>query len=263
MEESDRMQTYLDRLVAHFETPAFIANDPISLPHGFEDPRDQEVIGLYAALLAWGRRETVLRKMLDLCERMRFQPYRFVRDFDPERDADRLKGFKHRTFQPADAYWLTNNLGRLLRRSNTLEDLFVQHLKSEDAHVGPAIQGFSESIMQAHPETPSRLRKHLARPETGSACKRLNMFLRWMVRPGPVDLGIWSRISPRRLMLPLDVHAGRQARKLGMLERAYDDWRACEELTERCRRFSSKDPARYDFAFFGLGMYGDPAPPNP
>lgn len=252
------IKTYLDRLVSHFERPAFIASDPISFPHGFDDPRDQEVIGLFAALLAWGQRKTVLNKMAELCERMRFQPYRFVREFNAERDADRLKGFKHRTFQPRDAFWLTHNLGMLLREHDTVERLFSRHSSPGDVDAGPAIQGFSESIMQAAPETPARLQKHLARPGAGSACKRLSMYLRWMVRPGPVDLGIWTRIETHQLVLPLDVHSGRQARKLGLLERAYDDWRACVELTENCRVLCAEDPARYDFAFFGLGIYGDP-----
>lgn len=252
-------KAYLDRLVAHFEKPAFIASDPVSLPHGFDDPRDQEVIGLFAALLAWGRRETVLKKMMELCERMRYRPYAFVREFDEARDAHRLSGFKHRTFQPRDALWLVGNLGALLREYDSVERLFCRHLSPRDPHVGPALQGFSESIMAAHTETPVRLRKHLARPNTGSACKRLNMYLRWMVRSGPVDLGIWREIRADQLMLPLDVHAGRQARKLGMLERRYNDWRGCVELTHNCRKLCRDDPARYDFAFFGLGMYGDPA----
>ena len=262
----DDTRAYVESLVRHFERPAFIDTDPISIPHGFDDPRDQEVIGLYAALLAWGQRRTVLNKMAELCERMRFRPYEFVRNFDPGRDAARLKGFKHRTFQPSDAFWLTRNLGTLLREHGRVEELFIRHLPPESAlgdrpaedYVGPAIQGFSASVMHAHPQTPRRLQKHLARPESGSACKRLNMFLRWMVRSGPVDLGIWPGIRPEQLMLPLDVHAGRQARRLGMLERSYNDWRACLELTENCRKLSPDDPARYDFAFFGLGIYGEP-----
>lgn len=258
-EPSERAEKkYLDRLVAHFERPAFIASDPISLPHGFDDPRDQEVIGLYAALLAWGQRKTVLSKMADLCERMRYQPYRFVREFDDERDAARLEGFKHRTFQPRDAFWLTHNLGVLLRDHGTIERLFSRHLAAGGLDTGAAIQGFSESVMQAAPDTPGRLQKHLARPGTGSACKRLTMYLRWMVRPGPVDLGIWTELDRRQLMLPLDVHSGRQARKLGLLQRTYNDWRACVELTENCRALCPDDPAKYDFAFFGLGIYGDP-----
>ena len=248
----------LDRLVAHFETPAFIASDPVSLPHAFDDPRDQEVIGLYAALLAWGRRQTVLDKMAELCERMRFKPFQFVMEFDSRRDADCLDGFRHRTFQPRDALWLTRNLSILLREYGSVERLFSRHISPTEKDVGPAIQGFSDSVMRAHADTPARLQKHLARPESGSACKRINMYLRWMVRPGPVDLGIWTEITPRQLMLPLDVHSGTQARKLGMLTRTYNDWRACVELTEFCRTLCPEDPARYDFAFFSLGMYGDP-----
>ena len=249
---------YLERLVHHFERPSFIDRDPISIPHGFDDPRDREVIGLYAALLAWGRRETVLAKMNELCERMRFRPYAFIRSFDGERDADRLHGFRHRTFQPEDLFWFTHNLGILLRRYETMEELFARHLPVVAPHVGPAIQGFSEAVLSAHPDTPPRLRKHLARPETGSACKRLNMYLRWMVRPGPVDMKLWRRIAPKQLMLPLDVHSGREARRLGMLTRKSNDWKACIELTENCRRLCVQDPARYDFAFFGIGAYGPP-----
>ncbi len=251
-------QACLERLVRHFEQPAFIDKDPISVPHGFDDPRDQEVIGVYAALLSWGRRETVLKKMADLCERMRFRPYAFVRGFDADRDAGRLRGFRHRTFQPEDLFWFTHNLGVLLRRRDTMEELFARGLSLSAPHVGPAIQGFSEAVMAAHPDTPARLRKHLARPSAGSACKRLNMYLRWMVRPGPVDMHLWKRISPRQLMLPLDVHSGREARRLGMLARRSNDWKGCVELTENCRRLCPEDPARYDFAFFGLGAYGEP-----
>ncbi len=252
----DALKTYLDGLVARFEQPAFIQDDPIAIPHGFDDPRDQEVIGLFAALLAWGRRRTVLAKMEDLCERMRYRPYRFVRDFDAARDAPRLEGFKHRTFQPLDARWLTGNLSALLRRHETVENLFAAHLPAESSHVGPALQGFSEAVMGASAQTPARLQKHLARPAAGSACKRLCMYLRWMVRPGPVDLGLWTRIRPDQLVLPLDVHAGRQARALGLLARRADDWRAALELTARCRLLRADDPARYDFAFFGVGAYG-------
>lgn len=259
MPVNDKKKAYIEALVRHFERPDFIDTDPISIPHGFDRARDQEVIGLYAALLAWGQRRTVLNKMAELCERMHFRPYEFVRNFDPNRDADRLKGFKHRTFQPEDAFWLTRNLASLLRKHGTVEELFVRHLPPDADHVGPAIQGFSESVMRAHPQTPRRLQKHLARPNSGSACKRINMYLRWMVRPGHVDLGIWKGIQIHQLMLPLDVHSGRQARRLGMLERKYNDWRACVELTENCRALCASDPARYDFAFFGLGVHGAPA----
>jgi uncharacterized protein (TIGR02757 family) len=250
------LKGYLDGLVAQFEQPAFIQDDPIAIPHGFDDPRDQEVIGLYAAILAWGRRATILNKMEELCERMRYRPYRFVRDFDEGRDASRIATFKHRTFQPLDARWFTKNLGAALRRHETVERLFAAHLPADAADVGPAIQGFSEAMMTASPGTPARLRKHLARPASGSACKRLCMYLRWMTRTGPVDLGIWPTVRPDQLVLPLDVHSGRQARALKLIARQANDWPAALELTRRCKRLCPDDPACYDFAFFGVGAYG-------
>lgn len=250
------LQRYLDDLVARFEQLVFIQDDPIAIPHGFDDPRDQEVIGLYAALLAWGQRKTILKKMEELCERMHYRPYRFVRDFDEARDASRIATFKHRTFQPIDALWFTKNLSRALHRYETVENCFSRHLPADACDVGDAIQGFSEEITAISPETPPRLRKHFARPASGSACKRLCMYLRWMVRPGPVDLGIWTAIQPRQLVLPLDVHSARQARALGFITRKANDWQAALELTQRCKRLCPHDPARYDFAFFGVGAYG-------
>lgn len=251
------LKAYLDKLVARYETPAFITDDPISIPHGFDDPRDQEVIGLYAALLAWGQRRTVLNKMADLCERMRYRPDHFVRHFDASRDGHRLEGFKHRTFQPIDALWFTKNLGIALRQFGTVENLFAVHLSPDSIDVGPAIQGFSDTIRTISPDTPARLQKHLARPSRGSACKRLSMYLRWMVRPDPVDLGIWTHIRPAQLVLPLDVHSGRQARALGLLHRKQNDWQATQALTQTCRHFHPSDPCRYDYALFGPGANGD------
>lgn len=247
----------LEALVHRYEQPAFIATDPVSIPHGFDDPRDREVIGLYAALLAWGQRKTMLKKLAELCERMRYRPYAFVRHFEEGRDRPALAGFKHRTFQPVDALWLTRSLQAVLVQYGSLERLFVQHLPPSSPHVGPALEGFSETLLTILPGTPARLRKHLARPSTGSACKRLSLYLRWMVRPGPVDLGVWTRIDRARLVLPLDVHAGRQARAFGLLTRRQNDWRAVLELTAQCRRLCPEDPARYDFAFFGPGAFGE------
>lgn len=248
--------TYLDGLVATYETPAFIPDDPIAIPHGFDDPRDREIIGLYAALLAWGRRSTILSKMAELCERMSYRPFEFVRTFSVGRDGHRLAGFKHRTFQPDDALWLTQNLHMVLERYGTIENLCFSFMTPGYDHVGPAIQGFSDTVSRADPNTPSRLEKHLARPSTGSACKRLCMYLRWMVRPGPVDFGIWTSFQPAQLVLPLDVHSGRTARLLGLISRPINDWRAALELTETCRRFRPDDPCRYDYAFFGPAVQG-------
>jgi uncharacterized protein (TIGR02757 family) len=256
----DALHEYLDTLVDRYEQPAFIDNDPISSPHAFDDPRDQEVIGLYAALLAWGRRDVMLRKLEELCERMDHAPYRFVRTFDPDTDGDALDGFVHRTFQPIDAHWLTTNLSAALDRHGSVEALFEAHRPedgTDDSPVATMIQEVSTTLLTIHDDTPERLRKHLARPEAGSACKRLNMYLRWMVRPGPVDLNLWSVLDPAELMLPVDVHVGRQARSLGLLQRKTNDWKAVRRLTAVCRHFCASDPARYDFAFFGVGAQDD------
>jgi len=253
----DALKQYLNTLVARHETPTFIDGDPISIPHAFDAPRDQAVIGFYAALLAWGRRDVILRKLEELCERMNDAPHRFVRTFDEERDQSALDGFVHRTFQPIDALWLTKNLSAALARYGSMEELFAAHLPNEaavdESPVGPMLQGVSTTLLTIHDDTPQRLRKHLARPEAGSACKRLNMYLRWMVRPGPVDFGHWTCLEPADLMLPVDVHVGRQARELGLLTRKTNDWKAVRRLTAICRSFCPSDPARYDFAFFGVG----------
>jgi uncharacterized protein (TIGR02757 family) len=255
------LKSYLDALVTRHETPAFVEGDPISIPHAFDDPRDQAVIGFYAALLAWGRRDVMLRKLEELCERMDHAPHDFVRAFDADRDRAVLDGFVHRTFQPIDAVWLTKNLSAALDRYGSMEALFAAHLPDDPADekspVGCMLQGVSTTLLTIHDDTPQRLRKHLARPEAGSACKRLNMYLRWMVRPGPVDLGHWTCLDPADLMVPVDVHVGRQARRLGLLTRKSNDWTAVRRLTAACRHFCPADPARYDFAFFGVGTQDD------
>ncbi len=253
---------YLDRLVTRYETDQFILLDPISIPLGFDDPADQELIGLYAALLSWGRRKTILSKLEELCQRMDHRPTRFVTQFDPSRDADALAGFGHRTFLEADAVNLTLALQALLKSFGGLEAVFLQGMSPRTDNVGAAIQHFSEAVMAAVPDTPRRLRKHLARPLAGSACKRLCMYLRWMVRPGPVDLGIWKRMRPEWLVLPLDVHSGGRARALGLVTRKANDWTAALELTARCRQHHPSDPARYDYALFGPGAMGEPLDPR-
>ena len=254
------LRQYLDTLVARYEQPDFIDDDPISIPHAFDDPRDQEVIGFYAALLAWGRRDVMLRKLRELCDRMDHRPYAFIRNFDKSADAGALDDFVHRTFQPEDAIWLTHNLHLVLDAHGSMEAFFQAQMP--DAHDGASpvtsmLQGVSTTLLNVDPDTPQRLRKHLARPEAGSACKRLNMYLRWMVRSGPVDLGLWDILDPAQLMLPLDVHAGRKVRALGLLERKSNDWTAVRRVTAVCRQFDSSDPARYDFAFYGVGAQDD------
>ncbi|MCY3628411.1 MAG: TIGR02757 family protein [Bacteroidota bacterium] len=248
--------SYLDRLVTHFESPSFIPDDPVSLCHAFTDRTDQEIIGLYAATLAWGSRAVILSKLEELCTRMQFRPWRFVTQFDPVRDHDVLRTFVHRTFQPEDCLAFTHNLSLLIRQFGSVENIFGCQPEETDAR--PSIERFSMRMMTVRPDTPIRLQKHLARPSRGSACKRLSLYLRWMVRSGPVDLGLWNSMKPRQLVLPLDIHSGRQARILGLLNRKMNDWKAVIELTDACRKLNRNDPARYDYALFGLGAYGDP-----
>lgn len=251
----DDLTALLNALADRYERPAFIAEDPISLPHAFDDPADQEVIGLFAALLAWGRRDVMLRKLAELTVRMDYRPAAFIRTLTPQSER-KLEGFKHRTFQPQDALSLSRALRDLLHEHGSIEALIASTLTDADPHIGPGIERLSETLLTNRPETPRRMRKHLARPSTGSACKRLAMYFRWMVRPGPVDLDLWDAVSPRQLLIPLDVHTGRQARRLGLIARKSNDWTAALRLTERCRTLDPKDPARYDYALFGLGAYG-------
>ena len=246
-------RAFLDPLVARYERAAFIEDDPVSAVHAFDDPEDQEVIGLYAAVLAWGRRSVILAKLADLVERMDGRPARFVRTFSASRPGA-LEGFKHRTFSSADAVALTRSVRAVLEEHGSLGALFAGGLE-DGRDIGPAVQVFSDTLLTAVPDAAMRT-KHLARPSTGSACKRLSMYARWMTRPGPVDLAVWPDVDPARLVVPLDVHTGTQARRLGLLSRRYDDWRAVQELTDVCRALSPHDPARYDFALFGLGAYG-------
>lgn len=259
----EEVRSLLDPLVERYERPAFLDDDPVSVVHAFDDPADQEVIGLYAAILAWGRRSTILSKLAELTDRMGGRPNAFVRRFEAGRGGASLDGFKHRTFSSADAVALTTAVRAVLDQHGSLGALFASGLGADADDIGPAIQTFSDTLLGAVPEAGVRA-KHLARPSTGSACKRLAMYARWMTRPGPVDLAVWDGVHPSQLVLPLDVHTGRQARRLGLLRRPTDDWRAVQEITDVCRALCPDDPARYDFALFGLGAYkGEPIPERP
>ena len=253
-DEIQSLKAYLDPICEQFESTAFIADDPISIPHAFQDPRDQEIIGLFAALLAWGRRDIMLSKLGELCERMSFTPYTFVQRFRPSEDRKKIEGFVHRTFNATDLEGLILSLQALLAK-HSLEHVF-SHGSHGDNPVSTGLEHLSDQLFTHVPGQPTRMRKHLARPSTGSACKRLNMFLRWMVRTGPVDLGIWSCINKKDLLLPLDVHSGTQARNIGLLVRKANDWKSVLELSGACQTLDPSDPCKYDFALFGSGAAG-------
>ena len=249
----DGLRAHLDALAAAYETPAFIAADPVCIPHAYPDPRDREIAALVAAVFAWGQRPTILAKARDFLGRMGDSPYAFVTEHAPA-DRGAFGDFVHRTFQPADADYFLRRLQRHYRAHESLESLFADGARDGEEDVGPALRRFHERFFD-DPAAPQRTRKHIATPARGSTCKRLCMLLRWMVRPaaGGVDFGLWHRLRPEQLVIPIDVHVRRQAEALGLLTRPQNDWRAAVELTGRLRAFDPADPVKYDFALFGEG----------
>ncbi len=244
----------LDFYAAKYNEPAFIETDPISVPHRFSKRQDIEIMGLWTAVLAWGQRKTIIHKANELVELMDGAPHDFILHHSAE-DRRRFLDFKHRTFQATDTLYFLEFLQHYYRSHDSLETAFAASLSPEDATVEKALIGFHEHFF-ALPDAPSRTTKHIATPARRSSCKRLNMFLRWMVRRDEkgVDFGLWTQILPRQLVIPLDVHVERIARRMGLLTRPQTDWLAAMELTENLKRFDPEDPVKYDFALFGIGV---------
>lgn len=243
----------LDALVDQIEQPDFIDNDPIQFMYAFEDKNDKELAGFFAAIMAWGRRDIVVNKVDDLLKRMEYKPAEFILNFS-ESDAEKLEGFKHRTFKPIDIYWLIKILQSILKEHQTFERFWKMCYEKSKEQNRELIAVFHDQFFDIHPETPQRTRKHISNSEKNSSCKRLYMYLRWCIRKGPVDLNTMNFMSQSELKIPLDVHVARQARALGLLDRKQNDWKAVQELTRKLRVLDPKDPAKYDFALFGLGV---------
>ncbi len=248
------LKRQLDRYVEAFNRTDFIEHDPISLPHAYESRQDIEIVAFWSAMLAWGQRVTIINKSRELFALMDNAPYDFILHH-AERDRQRFSEWCHRTFQYTDTLYFLSFLQWYYQRHDSLEDAFARFLTPETPHVGPALEGFHRLFFSLE-DAPQRTRKHVATPERKSTCKRLNMFLRWMVRSDAqgVDFGLWKQIAPRQLLLPLDVHVDRVARGLGLISRKQTDWLTVLELTECLRAFDPADPARYDFALFGMGV---------
>mgnify|MGYP002628245178 CR=1 FL=1 len=247
MKNRQELHEFLEMKAAQYEQAFFLDTDPISIPHSYKLKEDQEISGFIAATLAWGQRVTIIRNAQSFLERMDNDPYSFVMN-SSEDELVRFEGFVHRTFNAHDAMHFVLALRHVYKNHNGLESLIAS---GEDAQHGLA--KLHEAFFEIPHET--RTRKHVSNPLRGSSSKRLNMYLRWMVRGGEVDLGIWKNIPPAKLMLPLDVHTGNVSRKLGLLNRKQNDWKAVEEVTEALRKFDPKDPVKYDFALFGLGVF--------
>lgn len=213
-------------------------------------------MGFWAAVLAWGQRPVILKKAAELVEHMDGAPYDFVRNHQ-ESDLKRFLAFKHRTFNATDALYFLHFFRQYYRVNESLEDAFVT-VAQPGGTVGQALITFHDRFC-CDPFFPDRTRKHIATPARNSSCKRLLMFLRWMVRQDDrgVDFGLWTRLRPSQLVMPIDVHVNRVSRRLGLLTRSQTDWKAALELTEALRRFDPADPVRYDFALFGLGVEGE------
>lgn len=248
------LKRLLDQKYEQFNQPDFIAADPISIPHRFTHPQDIEISGFFAAILAWGQRKTIIANCLKLLQRLDGAPADFIKNHQ-DADLKQLVGFKHRTFNDTDLLYLVHFLRQFYTEHASLELAFVGSGPVKIA--APADQLiYFHNLVFALPEAPARTRKHVATPARQSACKRLNMFLRWMVRRDNqgVDFGLWQHLQPADLICPCDVHVDRVARRLGLITRPQTNWQTAVELTQKLRQFDPADPVKYDFALFGLGL---------
>lgn len=248
------LRIWLEQKSVQYNHPSFITEDPISVPHRFAKLQDIEIAGFFAAIMAWGQRKTIINKANELMALMDDAPFDFIRDH-AEKDRKCFSTFKHRTLQPDDIFYLVEVLQQYYQQHDSLESAFARHLNPEDEDVFKGLAGFYDMVFD-QPWVLERTRKHIATPVRKSSCKRLNMFLRWMVRSDDkgVDFGVWKTISASQLIIPLDLHVGNVARRLSLLKRPVNDWQAAKELTEMLKRFDPLDPVRYDFALFGAGI---------
>lgn len=264
------LQGFLDRKVEEYNRPDFIVNDPIAIPHLFKGRQDIEIMGFFAAILAWGKRKTIINKCKELIQRMDGVPYHFVMNHK-DSDLKQLLGFKHRTFNDTDLLYFVSFLRFHYSRHDTLETAFLTHgnaittFNNQNGFSDTAFLSVENSLNRFRcyffslADFPFRTRKHISSPLQKSTCKRLNMFLRWMVRKDAkgVDFGIWNSIRPAALIAPCDVHVERVARHLGLITRKQRDWMMALELTAHLTMFDPIDPVKYDFALFGLGVEGE------
>lgn len=250
MIKGEKLKFFLDKKADEYNQPSFIQNDPVSIPHLFTKKQDIEIAGFFAAIFAWGNRTTIINKSKELMELMGNEPYRFCMRSDTG-SLKRLASFKHRTFNADDLYYFIEFFRQHYSKHNSLETAFFPRKRMS---LEEGLDYFKNYFFSF--EHLKRTEKHISSPAQKSTCKRLNMYLRWMVRKDNkgVDFGIWSKVTPSQLICPLDVHVARVARKLGLLNRKQNDWQAAVELTEYLRTLDKKDPVKYDFALFSLGI---------
>lgn len=251
--EFDALYNLLETKYLQFNRPNFIFDDPISIPRKFIKKQDIEIMGFWAAILSWGQRKTIINNCNRLVEMMGNSPYDFILNHK-DSDLKPFLHFKHRTFNADDALYFITFFQHYYEKNDSLETAFINP-ENQNLSIESALIHFKNLFFSLE-HAPNRTKKHVSSPINGSTCKRINMFLRWMVRKDEfgVDFGIWNKISPSLLICPCDVHVDRVARNLGLITRPQTDWKTAIELTENLKKFDSNDPVKYDFALFGMGI---------
>ncbi|MEW7278084.1 TIGR02757 family protein [Aquimarina sp. 2201CG1-2-11] len=247
-----QLKEFLDEKAVFYEQPKFIETDPVQIPHLFSRKEDIEISGFLTATISWGNRKSILKNAHKLITLLGNSPLDFVMNHKAS-DNHYFDGFVHRTFNSTDLSYFICALQHLYNIHGNLENFFNQY--EQEDNLQNAIHHFKKEFFSI--PHPPRTEKHISDPHKNSAAKRINMFLRWMVRDAKagVDLGVWSTISASQLSCPLDVHSGNVARKLGLLTRKQNDGKALTELDKKLREFDVKDPVKYDYALFGLGVF--------
>jgi len=250
----ENLKAFLEDRYKFYNQKKFIAKDPVQIPHRFTKLQDIEITGFWAAMLAWGNRTTIINKCNELFALMDNDPHNFVLNARPK-DYKRFENFKHRTFNFTDTLHFLNFFKKYYTENESLETAFIKGVSLDSDNLKQGLINFHNLFFNIK-DAPQRTRKHVATPLRKSTCKRLNMFLRWMVRSDDcgVDFGLWKKISSKQLLCPLDVHVERVARKLNLITRKQRDWKTTIELTEALKQFDANDPVKYDFALFGLGV---------
>lgn len=251
---NEALKVFLDKKVIEYNRHSFIENDPVCIPHRFTKKQDIEIAGFFAAIFAWGSRTAIINKTTELMQLMNNEPYQFCLHHSDD-DLKKLLHFKHRTFNTTDLLYFIAFFQHHYSHHASLETAFTKWMNMEDDNVENALNGFYQYFFTL-PDVPPRTLKHIACPAKNSACKRINMYLRWMVRNDNcgVDFGLWKKIKASQLIIPLDVHVARVARQFGLLTRPSTDWLAAKELTQKMKSLDQNDPSKYDYALFALGV---------
>lgn len=251
----ENLKDFLEEKVYLYNNRDFIDTDPVQIPHLFSKKEDIEISGFLTATIAWGQRKSIITNAKKLVEQMDMEPHDFIINFTTK-DLLPFKKFVHRTFNGEDCVFFLKSLQHLYKKYGNLENAFTKGLGKTENDSFHSINAFRKRFFET--EFPIRTQKHVSSPLSGSSAKRLCMYQRWMVRKDKkgVDFGIWKNLKPSGLYLPLDVHTGNISRKLGLLNRNQNDWKAVTEVTEMLRKFDPADPVKYDFALFGLGAFG-------